>query len=404
MEHTATASMVTAISARQRLTLLLVAVTGHAVKHLFNAAFFVLLPEIKAELALSNVQVGTLSTLRNIAGGVANLPAGFLADRFGRSRPLILGASIVLVGLFGLLLGLASGYWSAVIASTLLVVAITFWHPSAISALSQRFAERRGFAIGLHGTGGSIGEALGPLVAGALLALLTWRGVLQVGFVPAVAAGVVIWLLLRRVPMEAEGVSGVSHYLQSLRKLIGNRSLVIVLLLAGGFVGGQSVVMTFLPIYLREDLGLSSVALGFYLFLAQAAGIGSQPVLGLLSDRVGRKAVLVPSFLFLGLAFLGVSVAPPGWPFVVAVVAMGAFLFSLMSIILAASVDLVDRSVQATVVSLVFGASIVVAGISPAVAGVLADSYGTKAAFMLASGMLVATAVFAGVTRWRRAD
>ena len=132
------------ITQRQRLTLLIVAVAGHGLKHMFNAAFFILLPQIKAGLALSNTQVGTLSTFRGIAGGLANVPAGFVGDRFAKRRAEILGGSIILVSVFALALGAATNLWMAAIAAALFSVAITFWHPSAISSLSREFAAAEG--------------------------------------------------------------------------------------------------------------------------------------------------------------------------------------------------------------------------------------------------------------------
>ncbi|MEK7777263.1 MAG: MFS transporter [Chloroflexota bacterium] len=390
------------ITDRQRLTLLAAVVAGHAFKHMLSAAFFVYLPEIKASLGLSNIQVGTLSTLRNIAGGLSNLPAGFGADRYAQSRPIILGVSIALTGVFGLVLGVATNYGVAILASALMVAAITLWHPSAISWLSQQYAARRGLAISLHGTGGSIGEALGPLVAGALLGVLSWRTVLQGSAAPAVALGIAIWLILRSIPRSGSALSGLREYAGSAGRLLLHRRLLLVLLFAGGFASGQSVAMTFLPIYLREDLGFSSMVLGVYLSLAQVAGVGTQPLMGYLSDRLGRKAVLVPGLVMLGVAYLGLNMVPPGWPLVVTVVVMGAFSFSLMSILLASAMDLVAGEVQAITVSLVFGMAVVVSGFAPAVAGIIADAYGVKAAFLLAAGFALTAALVAAVSRWQK--
>ena len=56
---------------------------------------------------------------------------------------------------------------------------------------------------------------------------------------------------------------------------------------------GRIVIITFLPIYLQEHLGYSPFALGVYIALLHAMGIISQPILGYLSDRLGRKAVAV---------------------------------------------------------------------------------------------------------------
>ncbi|MCZ6614921.1 MAG: MFS transporter, partial [Chloroflexi bacterium] len=139
---------------------------GHGVKHMFNAGFFIVLPELKSALGLSNSAVGTLSTFRGMGNGLGNFPAGYLADRYSDHWRAILGVSILAVGVFHFLLGSVSAFWLLVLMAALSSVAISFWHPPAITALSQKFAHRRGFALSVHGTGGSVGEALGPITAG----------------------------------------------------------------------------------------------------------------------------------------------------------------------------------------------------------------------------------------------
>lgn len=389
------------ITEGQRLTLLMTAVAGHGIKHLFNAAFFVLLPEIKTGLGLSNVQVGVLSTVRMIVGGLANLPAGFIADRFPQRRAEILGLSIALIGVTGLVLGLTRSFWMATIMASLMVVAISFWHPAAISSLSRQFAQRRGFAISLHGTGGSVGEALGPLTAGLLLGLFSWQVIFQGSVMPAVLLGIGIWLILRTVPTEEGRYLSLTQYTRGLGHLVADRRLLLVLLFAGGFAGGQSVVLTFFPIYVREDLGASSATLGLYLFLAQVTGIGSQPVMGYVSDKLGRKVVLVPALAILGASYFALSVVPSGLPLIGVILLMGAFLYSLMAIFVTAAMDLVEGEVQATTVSLVFGVATAVAGIAPGIAGVFADAFGVTSTFLFAAGLILTTALAAGVTNWQ---
>ena len=201
----------------QRRTLLVVAVAGHGLKHLFNAAFFVLLPEIKTGLALTNSQIGILSTFRNVLGGITNIPAGYAGDRLSAHRAEILGASIIFLGIFALALGLSTTFWMALIFAALFNVAITFWHPSAISSLSREFESRRGFAISLHGTGGSVGETLGPVLAGTLIGVVGWQMVLRGSIVPGVIAGVLIWAVLKTIPTRAGEAQAQGSYLTSLK-------------------------------------------------------------------------------------------------------------------------------------------------------------------------------------------
>jgi FSR family fosmidomycin resistance protein-like MFS transporter len=389
------------ITKRQRGVLLATTVAGHGLKHLFSAAFFVLLPEIKTSLGLTNVEVGLMSTARFVSGGIANLPAGFIADRFSRWRAEILGTSIALIGVFAFALGTTHSFWLATLAASLIVIAISFWHPAAISSLSRQFASRRGLAISLHGTGGSFGEAAGPVIAGLALGYFGWRALAQGSIAPAIFAGIAIWALLKTVPNETAASASVRGYLRSLGITLRNRRLLLILIFAGGFSAGQSVTFTFLPIYLREDLDVSSATLGFYLGLAQIVGVGSQPMMGYLSDRLGRKLVLTPALAALGASFAALAIAPAGVPFVITVAIMGAFLFPLMSILLAAALDVIEVDVQGTTVSLVFGAATIVASTAPTLAGLLGDQFGLKSTFLFASAVMLLTSLIAAVTRWQ---
>ena len=321
---------------RENKIMLATVVAGHAMKHLLNSAFFILLPELKTGMALSNAGVGTLATFRSIAGGLANLPAGFIADWLQHRWHVILALSVGMVGVFYLVLGLAQGFPLVVVAGALSSVAITFYHPPAVSALSRRFAERRGLAISFHGTGGSIGEALGPVIAGGLLAFLSWRIIFQMSALPAILFGLSIWMLLRGIPDKQRENNSFKSYLRAytaaLRRLLRNKRIVGVLLVVAGFSATQAAVMTFLPIYLREDIGYTTLRTGFYLSAAQVVGIFSQPLMGFLSDRRGRKSVLLPGILTLGITALSLYVVPPGIPLLIAVVIMGAVLFPLMSV------------------------------------------------------------------------
>ena len=159
--------------------------------------------------------------------------------------------------------------------------------------------------------------------------------------------------------------------------------------------------MTFLPVYIREDLGLSSLVLGSYLSLAQVVGIGWQPLMGYLSDRVGRKTILAPNLMGVGLSFLGLYLASPGLLFIIMLAVTGAFIFSIMALLLAAGSDIVANDVQATTVSLLFATWIVFSGLSSLGAGLVADTFGVRHVFLYGSIFGVAAAILALVTPWQ---
>lgn len=374
-------------------------VAGHAVKHTYNSGFFLILPEIARALSLNNTSVGFLNTARGFAGSGSNLPAGFVADRFSDRWGRILGVAMIVIGIGQFIMGSVDAYWSILISGMVVSAAISFWHPPAIAALSNRFPERRGFAISLHGGGGSIGEATGPIIVGGLLGLFAWQGILQLSLVPAVLTGLVVWFLMRNSVGHLSETTSFRGYVGGLRVFITNPHLAFIFLSVGGFSMSQTAVGTFLPIYLRNELNYAPLAAGAYLFLGQVAGIVSSPILGYLSDRFGRRAVLVPSLVLLSAGVFTLSVAPEGFALIASVVWIGVFMFPLMSLFLATAMDRVGAAVQATTVSLVFGIGSLFGSLSPTVAGLLADGFGVQAAFHWGAAIaLVAAILFACAT------
>ena len=385
-----------------RTTLLATLAAGHALKHVFNAGFYILLPEMKTALGLSNAAVGTISSVRNVVGGIANLPAGYVADRYSARFGQVLAVVMVSIGVFQFMIGRSANFSQALIFSTLMLIAVSFWHPPAIGAISRIFVQRRGFAISIHGTGASLGEAIGPFLTGGLLVLVTWRVLLQWSLVPAVIAGVLVWVLLKPRNRVVAPVVSFAAYTRSFAALLTNAKLLAVLIIAGGFGAAQGVTFTFLPVYVREDLGQSPWVVGAYVSLAQVMGVVSQPIMGHLSDSLGRKAVVVPSMLALGLGLLGLYIVGSGLPFLIILGATGAVLFSVMAVVLAAAADLVPEEVQATSVSMMYLVVILFTGLSPVVAGFIADEYGVRSTFLMGAGLALAAGVFGLVARWQR--
>ena len=381
---------------RGRNRLAATVVLGHAIKHIYNSGLqSILLPEIKLGLGLSATQLGTLAFSRQATGWVSTVGAGYLGDRFPNRASLMLAASLTLIGVSYFLAGSAPTYWLMFLAMLFVGVGPSLYHPPAIGALSRRFPDKRGFAISLHGTGGSVGEVLGPLVTAGALAFLMWRDVLRVSLLPAILAAFVIWAMMRSVPGEVPGSSSARSYLSSLTTLLKKRTLLLLVAVTALRSMGQSSVQVFLPVYLREDLDFSVAKVAVYLALAQVVGVAAQPAMGFLSDKYGRKRVLIPAMAALGLLFLALAGAGSELRLLLTIVALGAFLYSLHTIFIAAAMDIAGGEIQSTVVSLIYGASFL-GTISPIIAGVIADSYGTTSAFLYGGAVtLVATVVLA---------
>ncbi len=147
----------------ERKTLLGFLTLGHAGIHWQQQLFPVILPLIKAELGLTDVQVGGMTTVKEATNGIITLPSGFLADAWIQHRAAILAGAVAMSGIAYWVASSASSYVWVLLALALLGIASALWHPAAVSTLSSHFADRRGTALSLHGVGASIGDTVGPL-------------------------------------------------------------------------------------------------------------------------------------------------------------------------------------------------------------------------------------------------
>ena len=392
---------------RGRNQLAATVVLGHTVKHIYNSGLnSVIMAAIKDDMGLTGAQFGLLSTSQRITSGTTTMLAGYLGDRFANRSGLMLLISLGMMGISFYLLGSAPNYWLLMAVMLLVGIGPSLYHSPAIASLSRKFPDRRGFAISLHGTGGSIGEVVGPVLVGGLisstyLVAFTWRDVLHIGVAPALFFAILIYLMMRNIPTAATDIESVGEYFNSLRTLLRRPAMISLVAVTALRSTGQSAVMAFLPVYLNEELGYEFVVIGLFMSGAQVTGIVVQPIMGWLSDKFGRKVVLVPCTAAMGLLIAALKFADSEALLILTILAMGAFLYSLHTIYIASAMDVAEGQAQSTVVSLIYGASFLGA-FSPWVAGVIVDRTEISNAFIYGGVMVIIGAIILALTKLPR--
>jgi FSR family fosmidomycin resistance protein-like MFS transporter len=290
-------------------------------------------------------------------------------------------------------LGITTSYALLIGAMFLVGLGPSIYHPPAIGALSRRFTSARGLVISLHGAGGSVGEATGPLIAAACLWVMTYQMTLRLSVIPALIVAFGMWTLLKNDDVShADGDGTFKEYLRSFLGLLRHRAIVMICLATAFRTVGQATATVFLPVYMKEDLGYSAGLVAAYIAMAQVVGIGSQPLMGYLADRLGYKRVLVPAMTTFAVLLMLIPAADGKLQLGIVILLLGTFFFSLHAILIAAASELTEHSMQSTIVSLIY-ASGFIGALSPTLAGVLADAYGLKTTFVLASCLVGLSAV-----------
>ncbi|HEY5574592.1 MAG TPA: MFS transporter, partial [Anaerolineales bacterium] len=266
-------------------------IASHALHHAYDYGLYVILPVLYTELGLTPVTAGLMDTARRVSSGVAAIGGGLLVDQLQHRRILILCVSMVTMGLGYLVIGLTPAYLVILVALGLVGISHqSLWHPSALSLLSQRYPERRGFMVSIHRSSGNLGDAIGSLAVGALLLVLAWQSILLAAFPVTLGFALLLWLVLRRASgweqfqTPSKTRRQVGEQLRSLQELFRSKALLLLFLLAGMSGLGQGGFQLWLPIYLQETQGMESFGIGLHMALLTTMGVVSGPLIGALSD------------------------------------------------------------------------------------------------------------------------
>ncbi|MFL4980988.1 MAG: MFS transporter [Xanthobacteraceae bacterium] len=372
---------------------------GHAFTHWYPATFYLLLPLIGNELGLSYAQIGSILTVQFMAGAISNVPGGLLVDSVGR-KGVLMAVSLAWVGIPYLLMGFSHAYSLLLICSALVGIGNNLWHPTAIPLLGTRFPTRRGLVMSFHSMAANVGDALAPLAAGALLAVLSWRQVMALNVLPGLLMALLLFVYFGRpqpgdeLQPEARATGSIAGVLRVFAVLLRNRTVTMLSVGSAFRTMTQMSLLSFLPVYFAHELGYSPVWIGGCMFALQAAGFMAAPIAGHLSDKMGRQQIIVTSMATSAVVLLFMAFAGRSLAFVFFVAVLGFFLFATRAVLQAWLLDATPNEMGGTSVGFLFGFQALGAAIGPLISGIVADHYGLVATFYFLALTIVIANVF----------
>ena len=294
-------------------------VGAHAFEHLYAHSIPIIILAIITEFELGALSVGAVVAIRSIFGGITSTAGGFLVDLFHHRVAWVLAISTLMIGTGYLLMSIAPSYALILCAIALGSMGSALWHPPALGLLARRFPERRGLFISMHRSTGSIGDVIGPLAAGALIAgALTWSGGVEgaevgvsyalpwgtvdwryiLGFSTPImfVATVVIFILLRNAGSERPvnvdiGARVRTNWAGMKDAFRGTGMWAIFTVSAVRGMADRSLVFL-IPLYLIH-LGVGEFQAAVHVMLMVLPGILFGPIIGSLSDRIGRRPLII---------------------------------------------------------------------------------------------------------------
>ncbi|TDG00113.1 MFS transporter [Paenibacillus piri] len=371
---------------------------GHAFTHWYPSSMYILLPYIVIAYQFSITQAGLLITLRSLVNALLTMPIGAVTD-MSRKKHLFMAASLFMVGMPFLFIGFVQEYWMFAILFIIMGVGNEFWHPASYTTLSVRFPDQRGLTFGYHAMASNLGDMVAPIVIGALIVTYTWQEIIYWNFVPGVFFAVFILITLRNMTVDTSSKlkaraqsdgGGLKDYMQGVKQLLRNRTVVLIALLSGIRAMAQSGIMILLPLYLAMQIGLNAFWVGMTLGVLQAGGLIAAPIVGRMADRSGPRNILTTLMVITSAMLVIVSLIRHDWLLIGTIAVLGFFLYAMRPVLQAWAMESTDTRVAGTTTSLLFGIQSLMGAASPIIGTYLAQTYSYAAAFYFLAAVILA--------------
>ncbi|HEV8615415.1 MAG TPA: MFS transporter [Methylomirabilota bacterium] len=249
-----------------------------------------LAPFLLEALALSRAQVGFFLPAVYLGGVLMALPAGWLTDRLGVRLTLALGQAVI-----GVMVMAAALAWSLPALLACLVLGgfgFSVLNPATGKAVIEWFPpRRRGVAMGIKQTGLTLGGLAGALTLPAVALALGWRWALGLAGAASLLSSLVVAVLYREPPRAPGTEAIVWPRVRELSAFMRRPGVIVVFGSGLALSTAQSSVLAYLVLYGKETFGMSAIAAGQFLALAQVGGTASRLAWGAISDRFfgGRR-------------------------------------------------------------------------------------------------------------------
>jgi FSR family fosmidomycin resistance protein-like MFS transporter len=350
---------------------------SHFIHDVYSSFLAPLLPLLIEKLSMSLTQAGFLSTIMQIPA-LLNPYIGVLADRISVRYFIILAPAMTAVPMS--LIGVAPSYAILLILLLITGISVSVFHVPSPVMIARLSGSKKGRGMSFFMTGGELARTVGPLVAVGAVSVFGLEGLYPI-MVFGLMASVWLYFNFREVSVAADRHCKLS-VMESWRDIQYILLPLTAILLARGFM--HASMAAFLPTFIQMETGNLWLA-GTALTAFEATGVAGVLVAGSMSDRFGRRRILLISLLGAPIS-LFLFTLTGGWIRFITLLLIGFTLLSTTPVMLALVQEHAKNSPAAAnglfmMVSFMARSAIVV------IVGFIADIIGLRAAFILSAFM-----------------
>ena len=251
------------------------------------------LPLFAHSLRASPAEIGWIVMASTLPGILISYPAGALSDHLGKRRLLL--ASLVVFATAPFLYLLISNAWQ--------LMAVRFYHGFATAifgtvasaAIAERYTADRAARLSTYSSVTIVGRSIAPFLGGALISLASFHAVYiacAISGVLALATG----LLLRDSEPAPITKQEWPHFWANLTTVLRDRGIMLVSLIEAAQYLVFGAIEAFLALF-AASLGIPAWQIGVILGVQLVSIVFAKPLMGRVSDRIGRRQVIIPGLL-----------------------------------------------------------------------------------------------------------
>lgn len=374
-----------------------------SVAHAINHAQAVLLPLVYLAIIVEfDVGVQTIAFLAAIgafASGMVQLSYAGLTRIVSRRR--LLGGGGILFGGGFAAMAFATSFVTFAIPNIVSRIGGSPQHPVGNGLLAEQFpAERRGFAISAHIAGGNVGTVVVALIGAPLIAVVGWRGASIVFGIPAIIVAIAILLFVRERGTDRAAARASGTVRAAFGRILRDpdlRWLYLTSVLGGGG-RGLGVVNLFVLLYLTLVIGIDAATAGLMYGALIVFSVPMPLIAGWLSDRLGRKPLIIGVYLGGALGFMVFLLAGSSLVWLWAgIVLMGLFSFAESPQLQALLGDISPPSTRDASYALYFTLAFGVGSLWVAIYGVIIEAAGETAGLPMVFVLMAVSFVLAAL-------